>query len=187
MTFSGENHIIEHIEKATISKTFTVDADGALHYLLIARDAEVKITINHAGKKSSSRINCIFLSKDGIKVAADIKSSLDADEAGSNIYLLSLLGNKADCHVDGGVVISPNITKASGHLLEENVILGKKVKIKTLPMLDVRSSDVSASHGAKIDRLDQGKLFYMMTRGLDEQASQRLIVQGYITRLCEEM
>lgn len=168
VTFSGENHVIEYIEKSQIAKTLTVEEDSILNYLLIARDAEVKVTIKHTGKKSRSRVNCIFLSKDGIKLTADIRSSLDADEAGTNIYLLSLLGSKADCQVDGGVIISPDIVKASGHLLEENVILGKKVKIKTLPMLDVRSSDVSASHGAKIDRLDQGKLFYMMARGLHE-------------------
>ena len=64
-------------------------------------------------------------------------------------------------------------------------MLGKKVKIKTLPMLDVRSSDVSASHGAKIDRLDESKLFYMMARGLDQKQAQKLIVQGYIERACE--
>lgn len=56
-------------------------------------------------------------------------------------------------------------------------MLGKKVKIKTLPMLDVRSSDVSASHGAKIDRLDESKLFYMMAKGLDQKTAQKLIVE----------
>lgn len=64
----------------------------------------------------------------------------------------------------------------AGHLLEENIVLGKKIKIKTLPMLDVRSSDVNASHGAKIDRLDENKLFYMMAKGLDQKQSQMLIV-----------
>ena len=44
-------------------------------------------------------------------------------------------------------------------------------------MLDVRSSDVNASHGAKIDRLDENKLFYMMAKGLDQKQSQQLIVQ----------
>jgi len=53
------------------------------------------------------------------------------------------------------VTIAPDTKQTSGHLLEENIVLGKKVKVKTLPMLDVRSSDVSASHGAKIDRLDE--------------------------------
>ena len=123
VTFSGENHVIEYVEKSKINKTLTVEENSMLNYLLIMRDADIKVTIEHTGKKSSSRINCIFLSKDSIKITADITSSLDADETSTNMYLLSLLGSKADCQVDGGVVVSPNIVKASGHLLEENVIL----------------------------------------------------------------
>ncbi|MBU0626292.1 SufD family Fe-S cluster assembly protein [Patescibacteria group bacterium] len=33
-----------------------------------------------------------------------------------------------------------------GHLLEENVILGQNVSIRTLPILSVASKDVQASH-----------------------------------------
>lgn len=54
-------------------------------------------------------------------------------------------------------------------------------------MLDVRSSDVSASHGAKIDRLDENKLFYMMSKGIDQKQAQKLIVSGYIQRACDEI
>lgn len=54
-------------------------------------------------------------------------------------------------------------------------------------MLDVRSSDVSASHGAKIDRLDENKLFYMMSKGIDQKQAQKLIVSGYIQRACDSI
>ncbi len=66
--------------------------------------------------------------------------------------------------MDGNIVISPDIVKAAGHLLEENIILGERVQIKTLPMLDVRSNDVSASHGARIEKLDAKKLFYLESK-----------------------
>lgn len=123
------------------------------------------------------------MSKDAEKLAANVNAYLQADHSSANLYLLSLIGEKGDCQVNGGVNIAPDVVKTSGHLLEENVILGKKVKIKTLPMLDVRSSDVSASHGAKIDRLDENKLFYMMAKGIDQAQSQKLIVEGYLTNI----
>jgi Fe-S cluster assembly scaffold protein SufB len=43
-------------------------------------------------------------------------------------------------------------------------------------MLDVRSSDVSASHGARIERLDEKKLFYMKSRGIDSTQAKELII-----------
>jgi Fe-S cluster assembly scaffold protein SufB len=49
-------------------------------------------------------------------------------------------------------------------LLEQNIILGKNIKLTTLPKLNVASHNVTAAHGANIDMLDQQKLFYMMSR-----------------------
>lgn len=179
----GEQTIIEYIDAMTLAKKISLTDDAKLHYILIVRDAEVSIDIICSGVRSNAEVCCIFLSKDTIKVKAKMQGILGADHSTADLYLLSLLGEKADAVVDGGVIISPDVIKVSGHLLEDNVLLGKKVKIKTLPMLDVRSSDVSASHGARIDRLDENKLFYMMAKGLDQLQAQRLIVQGYIERI----
>jgi Fe-S cluster assembly protein SufD len=60
--------------------------------------------------------------------------------------------------------------------LEENILLGDKLKIKTLPMLDVRSNDVKASHGARIEKLDPQRLFYLQSRGLDDTQAKNLII-----------
>lgn len=65
-------------------------------------------------------------------------------------------------------------------MLEQNIVLGKNISVKTLPKLNIASHDVRASHGATIDTLDQQKLFYMMSRGLSQQQSQELLVNGYI-------
>jgi len=43
-------------------------------------------------------------------------------------------------------------------------LLGKNIQIKTLPMLDIQSNDVKASHGATIQRLDEEKLFYLTSK-----------------------
>jgi len=52
----------------------------------------------------------------------------------------------------------------TAHLLEENVVLGKDISVKSLPALSVASHDVHASHGAKIEKINQEKLFYMQSR-----------------------
>ena len=43
-------------------------------------------------------------------------------------------------------------------------------------MLDVQSNDVSASHGARIEKIDAKKLFYAQSRGLDEAQAKGLII-----------
>ncbi len=178
--------IVEHIWW-TRAKRFVIAENASLDALFIVRESEITIDIVCEGKNSKAAVTCIFLSKENETIIGKVNGTLAWDGASAELYLLSFLWDKANCQIDGGVIIAPDTKWTSWHLLEENIILGKKVKIKTLPMLDVRSSDVSASHGAKIDRLDEWKLFYMMARGLDQKQSQKLIIQGYINRACENV
>lgn len=69
-----------------------------------------------------------------------------------------------------------HLDQVHGRLLEQNIVLGKSISLKTLPKLNVASYNVTAAHGANIDTLDQQKLFYMMSRGLTQQQSQTLLV-----------
>lgn len=94
--------------------------------------------------------------------------------------MVTMLLEHSDATVHGGVTIAPDIFKAEGRLLEENIVLGKKVKIHTLPQLDVRSNDVAASHGARIEKLDEKKLFYLQSKGISPAESKRLMIEGFV-------
>lgn len=86
------------------------------------------------------------LGQSGHHIHSNIVTSLIGNHAQADVYILSLLNNKSDINVHGNITLAPNVSKVSGHLSEENLILGNKIKIRTAPILDVRSSDVSASH-----------------------------------------
>lgn len=94
--------------------------------------------------------------------------------------LISFLYDGAIVAIDGSIDINKHLDDVHGRLLEQNILLGKNISLKTLPKLNVASHNVRAAHGAKVDSLDQQKLFYMMSRGLTKEQSQALLVNGYI-------
>jgi Fe-S cluster assembly scaffold protein SufB len=53
--------------------------------------------------------------------------------------------------------------------------------------LDVLSSNVKASHGAKIHSLDRAKMFYMVSKGLSFQKSQRMIIQSVLQSIFDKL
>ncbi len=185
-TIESSQQIVEYIHGQTVQRTLNVQEKSELKALFVIDNAEVVLDIHAKGQEAKAEVICLILSKEKQHISVKVNGKLQADNTSINIHLISFLGDQADAHVDGGVTIVPNIKQASGHLLEENIVLGKKVKVKTLPMLDVHSADVSASHGARIDKLDEAKLFYMMAKGLDKKSSQKLIVEGYLQRACDE-
>lgn len=125
----------------------------------------------------------LCLATESHKLKCFINAHLKHNNCSANLHIVTLYWNWWNAHIDWGVTIHPDIVKAEGHLLEENIIVWKWVIIKTLPMLDVRSSDVKASHGAKIEQLDKVKQFYLESKGLPKDEAQRLMIGWYIESL----
>lgn len=53
-------------------------------------------------------------------------------------------------------------------------------KITAKPLLQIDEYDCLASHGAGIGALDEDALYYLMTRGLSREESEKLIVGGFV-------
>lgn len=166
---SGEKHI-----------QITWNSDVNLFFLVY--DANIKLIIDIIDEKCSVSCAAIVVSAWKIPSNIDFAVSLKASYTKADVYALSLLGNNAKASVNGGVVIDSNIIQAEGYLAEENLLLGEKIQIKTLPMLDVRSNDVKASHGATISRLDEQKLFYLTAKWLPKATAEQLMIQSYIQK-----
>jgi Fe-S cluster assembly scaffold protein SufB len=65
------------------------------------------------------------------------------------------------------------------------VILGKKVKAKMSPKLDVYSQNVQATHWVSIDKINPEKKFYIESKGLSNKEAIELSIHGYIQYILE--
>lgn len=161
-------------------KTITLDSHSSLTYLIVASSATIDIEIVTTGPECTCRVFGLFLSDVDKQVKWSITVSLKDSSTSADVDLVSFLYDWAKLMFDGSIDIAPHLHNAHGRLLQQNVVLGKDISVKVLPQLIVASHDVRAAHGAKIDSLDTQKLFYMMSRGLTKQQSQKLLVDGYI-------
>lgn len=164
------------------TKHIALSEGSDLHYLVLCHDkTELTLQIQSMGKQSQAHIACLCLWTSWSAITVDIRGVARHDYVSIDIHILSLLYDEAKVNITWGITIQPDIKQASGRLLEENIILGEHVQIKTLPMLDVRSNDVQASHGARIEKIDRKKLFYAQSRGLWEDQAKTMIIEGMVT------
>ena len=52
-------------------------------------------------------------------------------------------------------------------------------KSDTIPTSNVQTSDVEFSHEAKIGKISDQAIFYLMTRGVSEEEAKAMIVRGF--------
>jgi Fe-S cluster assembly protein SufB len=57
----------------------------------------------------------------------------------------------------------------------------------TYPYVDVREDDVSMGHEATVSKVSEDQLFYLMSRGLEEDEAMAMIVRGFVEPIAREL
>ncbi|MFA5747939.1 MAG: SufD family Fe-S cluster assembly protein [Candidatus Absconditabacterales bacterium] len=184
MVKNKSKQIIQKITDFEGKKDIFLESETDLNYLFIGKGNNIDINIKTKGENISLNFYGIFFS-DKVESKNKIKVKILNNDVKINVYLLSIVGDNGNLTVDGGIFVESGLKKCVGSLIEENIVLGKNIKIKTLPILDVKSKDVQMSHGAKIQKIDQNKLFYMGTKGISKLKSKNLILNGYFNNILE--
>jgi FeS assembly protein SufD len=130
------------------------------------------------GKNSSLNLETIYF--------GDRKRSIDIN------YVAEHVGKKthSEIHVNGALLDESQKTfrgtidfvrgakQAVGHESEYNLMFSPKVRNRTVPLILCAEEDVEGQHAASSGKIDDSKLFYLMSRGLDELAAKKLIIEA---------
>jgi Fe-S cluster assembly protein SufB len=67
------------------------------------------------------------------------------------------------------------------------LILDGQSRSNTFPYMEVDSDDVSIEHEARVSRISEDQLFYLMSRGMSEQEASLMIVSGFLDPLVKQL
>ncbi|SDB65386.1 Fe-S cluster assembly protein SufB [Butyrivibrio sp. INlla16] len=112
----------------------------------------------HQGKYTSSMISTKSISKSG----------------GIGTYRSSVTINKEAKHAKTSVSC-------------DSLMLDSISRADTIPGMDIRTNDADVGHEAKIGRISDEAVFYLMSRGLSEEDARALIVSGFANPVSKEL
>ncbi|WP_196593823.1 SufB/SufD family protein [Pectinatus sottacetonis] len=72
---------------------------------------------------------------------------------------------------------------AAGSESENVLILSKTAKNKSVPLILCDEDDVAGNHGAAIGTLDDEPMFYLKSRGINEEEARRIFLSSAVSRL----
>ena len=87
----------------------------------------------------------------------------------------------------GKVDIKESATNSKSIVKCDSLILDKDSKSDAYPTNICRTPLSNLEHEATVSRISEDKLFYMMSRGIDEEKATELIILGFIERFREEL
>ena len=87
-----------------------------------------------------------------------------------------------------GLIKVTNGSKGSkSKVVCDALILDKESRSDTYPVMEVDEAEVTVAHEATVSRIQDEQLFYLMSRGLTEEAASVMIVNGFIEPLVKEL
>ncbi len=112
----------------------------------------------------------------------DFNTSQDhvAPHARSDLLYKGALDDSARGVFRGIIRVHKGAQGTDAYQTNRNLILSDRAIATSLPNLEIGADDVRCSHGATVGQLDSEALFYLMSRGLDRERAERLVVLGFL-------
>ena len=85
------------------------------------------------------------------------------------------------------VVIQNQAKNAKSAVSCQSLMLDDESRSDTVPAIDVRTNKADVGHEAKIGRISDEAVFYLMSRGISEEEAKSLIVSGFADSVSKEL
>lgn len=133
---------------------------------------------NLVGNKSNNIVNTMYLGTGEQLIDLNYVAEVYGRKANINIEVYGALKDYAKKNFKGTIDFKTGCKKAVGNENEYCMLLSKTAKSKALPMLLCSEDDVQGNHSNSAGKIDEDKLYYIMTRGISKKEAQKLIVKA---------
>ncbi len=105
----------------------------------------------------------------------------------SKIISKSISRNGGNATYRGKVRVLPSALNSEAMVKCDTLILDEMSKSDTIPVNTVENESSNIEHEATVSKISPENLFYMMSRGIDEEKATELIVLGFLDKFRKEL
>ena len=105
----------------------------------------------------------------------------------SNIISKSIAANGGNATYRGKVYIDKKANNSNSIVKCDTIIIDDISKSDTIPNNIVKNNNSNLEHEATVSKISKDKLFYLMSRGINEEKAKELLIMGFIDRFREEL
>lgn len=145
------------------------------------------VEVDLEGEGAEAEVRGVYFPAEGQKVSVDTVQKHLAPHTKSNLLFRGAAIGDGEAIWRGMIYVDPVAQKTDGYQSNQNLILGERSEIKSIPGLEICADDVSCSHGATVGRIDETELFYLQARGIHLAEAEQLIVEGFFAEVIERI
>ena len=139
---------------------------------------DIESTLNEEGAQCF--LNGLYLAGDGQHVDHHTRVDHAKPRCRSEELYKGVIGGRARAVFNGKIVVRENAVKTDARQSNRNLLLSKEGHVDTKPEFEIYADDVQCAHGATVGQLEEEALFYLRSRGIDEERARDILVCAFV-------
>src|SRR5699024_10823255 len=171
-------------KRATAAENATMEwIDGNMGSKLTMKYPSVLLR----GEGARGQTTSIALAGEGQHQDADANMHHLPRKRTSSIVSKSIAKEDGKVNYRGIVHFRKKADGAISNIECDTLILDNKSTSDTIPYNEISNDNISLEHEAKVSKVSEEQLFYLMSRGLGEEEATEMIVMGFIEPFTKEL
>jgi len=175
--------------KATVEHYFTAARDAKLDLIggFVSNVLDAKMHVDLKGEGAEVKMRAVAVSSDNHKQNIDVLIVHQAPNTFGDMTNIGIANKQGKIVLNGVEKIEKGMKHANAFQTLKGIITSDKAIVEVNPILLIDEYDVKAGHGATIGKIEENQLYYLMSRGLTQRESEKLIINGFLQPVIDEI
>lgn len=98
-----------------------------------------------------------------------------------------IVGDRAHAVFNGKVLVPKLAQLTNAVQMNRNLLLSSKARVDTKPQLEITADNVKCAHGATVSQLEDDEIFYLQSRGIDENDARKLLINAFAAEIINQI
>ncbi|MBE9198599.1 MULTISPECIES: Fe-S cluster assembly protein SufD [unclassified Nodularia (in: cyanobacteria)] len=98
-----------------------------------------------------------------------------------------IVGDRAHAVFNGKVFVPKAAQLTNAGQLNRNLLLSSKARVDTKPQLEITADNVKCAHGATVSQLEDDEIFYLQSRGINENEARKLLINAFAAEIINQI
>jgi Fe-S cluster assembly protein SufB len=172
------------------SKRAVVEKDGAIEWISGTFGSHITMLYPSSilkGEGARSEYIGVSFASTGQFLDTGCKVVHAAPNTSSTMSSKSISKDWGNTTTRTSVTVLPEAKNSKSSVICEALMMDSLSRSDTIPGMDIRNDAVDIGHEARIGRISEGSIYYLMSRGLSEEEAKAMIVRGFVEPVTKEL
>ena len=191
---AGVNHTriaSDSVEAFHIGKTAVTQARNSRYTCnainLGGKLSRHNLEILQTGEQTETTLNGLTIITDNQLSDTHSALALNYPYSSSQQLQKNIVADKAHGIFNGKIFVPKPAQLTDASQLNRNLLLSSQARVDTKPQLEITADNVKCAHGATVSQLEDDEIFYLQSRGIDENSARHLLINAFATEIINKI